>query len=425
VDSLETAFGELAVPRIQVRIRGFWREVAREEASRIGEHLARGEAHFMLVARDRVYDMDFSEVGRAIQRNTATGTTRRLRLLIADGEQQTWDSLVTTQPPKKEQENFGRQSQRGSATQVALRHLKADHAINCFARLARNEHRHVAEWAVFYHSYSHAALIYEVQAALANVLFGFRSDNSPLPRLLMHEFFSTPDAPSLIKRFNECWANNKRDHHWEYRKVALSTMCSLSARGPETCPAKVFQDGYSCKDVSFLDVLERLLETCRFRAEEAKGLAQEIVALAAKYCMDNSQFGGDGCENHQPGHILQIFVRRPLVDKLAYAAKPYGFVDQERMPISEWMNGDNAFTYGQARVVAHPEHFMQASHVRMYVASADPNFDTKRKLFQRDLCNLLQVLQDPRRKEDAVTGIYGGVVPAWWRTAGRKSSADR
>eukprot|EP00971_Amphidinium_carterae_P091484 1811265-Amphidinium_carterae.1 len=50
------------------------------------------------------------------------------------------------------------------------------------------EEKLCAEWAVFYHSYSHAALLYEVHAAVASVLFGFKSELAPLPRILMHEF---------------------------------------------------------------------------------------------------------------------------------------------------------------------------------------------------------------------------------------------
>ena len=44
------------------------------------------------------------------------------------------------------------------------------------------------QWAVFYHSYSAAALLYEVQAAIANVLFRFKSRFAVLPRLLYKPF---------------------------------------------------------------------------------------------------------------------------------------------------------------------------------------------------------------------------------------------
>lgn len=53
--------------------------------------------------------------------------------------------------------------------------VKGDtHATMCFDKMLENEARLSGEWAVFYNSYSMAALLFEVQAAVAAVLF--RSD---------------------------------------------------------------------------------------------------------------------------------------------------------------------------------------------------------------------------------------------------------
>jgi len=103
------------------------------------------------------------------------------------------------------------------------------------------------------------------------------------------------------------------------------------------------------------------------------------------------------------------------VDKLTYAAQPYGVLDKERHPLAAWLNGDSNTNYGQARIVAHPKYFMQASCVRMHVASADPTFHRSRGKFQEELTQRLgAVLGDPEVRLQAATGIYGGTLPAWW-----------
>jgi len=416
------------MPRVQVRIHSFWRDVAVSEAQEIGEHLARGEARFHLNARGCDYDIDFSHVGRATQTNMTSGKTRKLRILVSN-QNSRWQSqkrLVQNQPDPVEQHRLGPQSLRGYAPQNSLRLLGDNcHAHACFRYFKDRERKYCGEWAVFYHSYSHAALIYEVQAAIASALFGFQAQYAPLPRLLMHDFYDIPNAGMLLHRFNSDFVENKRDHNAAFRKVALSTMCSLTAKGPEMCLAKVFTSGYSCKDVRFRSLLESLLEACCIPHDRAASLTDAIVALAEKHGLDTSQFGGKACESGKAGHAVQIFVRRSLVDRLSYAAKPYGYVDEERMPLSEWLNGDNPNTYGQARVVAHPEHFMQAGHVRMYVASADPTFHRKRVDFQRELCALIKELQEPKQRERAATGIYGGVLPPWWAASERARNVGK
>ena len=76
----------------------------------------------------------------------------------------------------EEQRRLGPQSRRGSPNLNPIRDLEANpHARRCFAEFARNEAKLCGEWAAFYHSYSFAALIYEVHAAVGSVLFRFRS----------------------------------------------------------------------------------------------------------------------------------------------------------------------------------------------------------------------------------------------------------
>merc|ERR1712187_923288 len=154
----------------------------------------------------------------------------------------------------------------------------------------------------------------------------------------------------------------------------------------------VFIAGYSCKDLSFRSVLENLLESCYVPKPKVREIACKIIGLSEKHGLDVSQFGGKGCESGKAGHLLQIFIKRRLVDDLVYASKPYGVIDEDRMPISDWVNSDKNFSVGQARIVAHPKHFMKADHVRMFVASADPKFHGHRTKFQEELIQLLSLI---------------------------------
>lgn len=71
---------------------------------------------------------------------------------------------------------------------------KDKHASQCFDEMLANEEEFAGEWVPFYHSYSVAALLYEVQAAVAAVLFRFKSDFASLPRILHDGFDHIPTA---------------------------------------------------------------------------------------------------------------------------------------------------------------------------------------------------------------------------------------
>jgi hypothetical protein len=310
---------------------------------------------------------------------------------------------------QEQQIAYGPQSQRGNASQHQLSVLDHNpHAKECFAQLAVQEKELCGEWAVFYHSYSFAALIYELHAAVAAVLFRFKSQQATLPRLLVHEFGETPDSASLIEKFNKKFATNERDHHQEYRAVGISAMCSLAALGPEASPPVIFTMGYSQQDLEFRGVLERSLASCFVPQVKIKQLAEDIMKLSENHGLDVSQFGGKACASGKPGHLLQIFVRRNLVDQLVYAAHPYGAVDDERHPISKWLNSNSPTNFGQARLVAHPKFFMNQSCVRMYIVSADPAFHQHRESIKSSSLNCLsrysknQLSDWPRRRVSTV-----------------------
>mmetsp|Transcript_126102 Transcript_126102/g.199976 ORF Transcript_126102/g.199976 Transcript_126102/m.199976 type:complete len:785 (-) Transcript_126102:127-2481(-) len=314
---------------------------------------------------------------------------------------------------QQQQLAYGPQSKRGNASQHQLAVLENNaHAQACFSQLALREEELCSEWAVFYHSYSFAALIYELHAAVADVLFRFNSQQATLPRLLVHDFAETPDACSLVEKFNTQFAAHERDHHPDFRAVAISAMCSYVALGPEASPPVIFVMGYSQQDLEFRGVLEKSLSSCFVPQRKIAKLAQDIIELSEEHGLDVSQFGGKACGSGMAGHLLQIFVRRNLVDQLVFAAHPYGVIDEERQPISHWINSNAAMNFGQARLVAHPKFFMNPDCVRMHVVSADPHFHQRRSSYQRKLSALLEAVYDePALRVAAARGIYGGTPP--------------
>lgn len=274
------------------------------------------------------------------------------------------------------------------------------------------------EWAFFYHSYSTSALIYEVQAAIAAVLFGFRSHNGVLPRILVEEFARFPDVSALQRSFQGVPEGSDKYHDGkeEYMSVGLSAMCSLLAYGPEASPIADFCKGYRDSwDPDLDDVLEKVLRKCCVPEANIKKLIKDIIALSEKHGLDVSSFNGKECQSQQPGHLLQICIRRDIVDKLTYAALPFGHPDKARQPMSRFMGSNSSFDYGQARVLARPEYFMEPDAVRLHTVSADPKFHGSREEFQTELTKLLSViLGDVSSQESAAKGIYGKTLPEGW-----------
>eukprot|EP00927_Polykrikos_kofoidii_P002394 TRINITY_DN10948_c0_g1_i1.p1 TRINITY_DN10948_c0_g1~~TRINITY_DN10948_c0_g1_i1.p1 ORF type:complete len:1123 (-),score=206.26 TRINITY_DN10948_c0_g1_i1:258-3227(-) len=310
------------------------------------------------------------------------------------------------------QRYFGPQSKRGKAQQFQLDALgENSHAQTCFDQFARNEEEFCGDWAVFYHSYSDAALLYEVFGALAAVLFGFPSKSSPLPRILTHPFQTVAeDAQSLKEKFESTYCRDMKDHHPDYRAVALSAMCSLVSKGPEVSTPVIFVGGYSHTDdrPAYDSVLEGLLSQLVPRKwitanRDVKKLMGKIYALAIEYNLEISQVLGKDHDQKRSGHLLQIFIRREFVDRLVYAAEPWGFVDKSREPISSWVDADKDTSWGQARIVAHPAYFMQQECVRMFLASSDPAFHRDRETFQDKLVELFSDwFADPAVRRSAV-----------------------
>merc|ERR1719265_40532 len=114
---------------------------------------------------------------------------------------------------------FGPQSTRGGMTLDLLKMLEGNpHAVKVFETFMQNEKKLCGEFAVFYHSYSFSALLYELYAAVGSVLFRFRSQYATLPRLLVHQFQGNETADQLRENLKTKYTA-RRDGDHEYRKA--------------------------------------------------------------------------------------------------------------------------------------------------------------------------------------------------------------
>lgn len=315
------------------------------------------------------------------------------------------DPLVTAA-----QTALGAQSRRNQ--KYDLGPVAADpHGKNCFDQMLYREKQLCGDFGVFYHSYSLAALLYEVQAAVAAVLFRFKSEWATLPRLLKQPYNDLPDAASLLKLFPKM---PTRDHDPRFRAVAISATSSLLAPDSEAPPKSVFLSGYSCSDLSFVGVLEGLLVSCGVPDSMKTALGKKIVELCSIHGLDASQFKGKPCKSGRAGHMLQIFVKRSLVDTYVYPAHPFGVFDTKRPVLSKYLEGHGPIS-GQIRIVTNPSVFMRGNAVRMYVFSADPTFHANRAKFQKELSELLHpIIGTSATRVAAARGIYAGTLPAWF-----------
>mmetsp|Transcript_32418 Transcript_32418/g.94923 ORF Transcript_32418/g.94923 Transcript_32418/m.94923 type:complete len:337 (+) Transcript_32418:76-1086(+) len=307
------------------------------------------------------------------------------------------------------------QSRRGNPSWAPMDVVNSDpHAMEQFEGLFSNEEILGVDFAAFYHSYSHAALLYEVRAAAAAILCGYDSCAAPLPRLLAEDFAATPTARALMRKIAEEWGPDKSDHKPAFRRVGISVMCSLLATGPECCLQVAFFQGYSCRQIAFREVLaEELARGLGLSPDAVERCIEHLLDLAARHGLDASILGGRTSPSGRSGHLLQIFVRRDTVDTLCYPALPYGQIDASRLPLSEWLGGDRSFAWGQARILAHPAYFQDPHVVRMFSVSADPAFHSRRAQFQEDLVEALRSAMGPATADppSAAAAVVSALCP--------------
>jgi len=309
------------------------------------------------------------------------------------------------------QRKRGEQSLRKQKRDYGPTVSKDEHGSKCFDEMLRNEKEFCGEWAVFYHSYSCAAILYEVQAAVASVLFRFKAEFAGLPRILGHGFRLIPDAEAMLAEFPK-WPD--QDHNPAFKAVGLCGTSALLAPDSEAPAKSVFLMGYSVG--SLAGVLEKLLASCGVPGGKVAGVAKGVLAAAAKHGLDTSGIpGGKKCKSGRSGHMLQIFLRRELIDKYVYPAFPFGPLDKKRMlPLSKYL-AEKEPIKGQVRITFNPDVFLRATLARLFTFSADPTYHANRPAFIRDLVGLLEpILGDEEVRVKAATGIFGGKPPEWW-----------
>jgi len=297
---------------------------------------------------------------------------------------------------------------------------KDPHGKWCFDQMLNNEKEFSGEWAVFYHSYSCAAILYEVQAAVGSVLFRFKAEFAGLPRILAHGFKHIPDAERMLEEFPK-WKD--RDHNNAFKAVGLCATSALLAPDEEAPAKSVFLMGYSVGCLK--GVLEKLLGAVGVPKAKVVGLAKDVLNLAAAHGLDTQGHpGGQKCKSGRSGHMLQIFLRRELCDKYVYPAFPYGVPDKKRdLPLSKYL-AEKEPIKGQVRIALNPDVFLRATCARMFSYAADPTYNKNRPAFIKELVGLLEpILGHEEVRVKAAKGIFGGKPPAWWTPEDQKDKA--
>ena len=245
----------------------------------------------------------------------------------------------------------------------------------CFQSMIEREQEHHEDFVVFYHSYSAAALLYEIQAELARQLSGHElpDDFAPLPRIHRGPFDQFPELSMLRESFGSL---KGQDHDPKFRALAISVSNSLFASGSEAPPLTCFRAGYSCMDLSFRGLLTSLLTTCGMsEQDEIEHLADQLADLAEAFDLQALPYrvkgrdlhsammlGGSGMTNNlRRGHMLQLFVHKDYCDDICYRSAPYGkgfadtfrFVDFLRGKHRAYVTFDDKFTHSLTRYLTH------------------------------------------------------------------------
>jgi hypothetical protein len=105
------------------------------------------------------------------------------------------------------------------------------------------------------------------QAAIAAVLFRFRSNYASLPRLFRGCFSDLSDAPAMMKEFPS-WGY-ERDHHARFKSVGICATVSLLAPDSEAPPKEHFLCGYSVGCLS-TDIINSMLCDCGVAVAKVK-----------------------------------------------------------------------------------------------------------------------------------------------------------
>jgi hypothetical protein len=259
---------------------------------------------------------------------------------------------------------------------------------------------------VFYHSYSLAALIYELQSCLAKYVYDIRTP-PPFPRLLAAPFHEKPSLSMLIDEFRSL---HQQDHDPRFRALAISASVSLFGEETEAPPTTSFEMGYSCTDLSFRGLLLAVLSACQLDHDLVDDVADEIVRIGGKYGLQTHPYVSKQTHSAPKvlcGQLLQIFIHRDFVDDICYASLPYGVPVTHSVPLSEKLLLGPAT--GQARVFMHPDIFSDQSRGIIYHYAADREYaEIGRDQMHEEMRTALSpIVGDPVALERASRSLRG------------------
>jgi len=240
----------------------------------------------------------------------------------------------------------------------------AHYAAHQFATMLAREQDLHDDFVCFYHSYSLAALLYEVHSVVARKVYGLPTDFAPLPRLSMADTSACTSLQALLRE-------GGKDSSVAFRALGLSASCSVFASSSEAPPLQCFQTGYSCH-ASFRQLLIDFLLLCaRGTKRQAEGMADAVVSAGRRHGLDTGCFSRIPSGGKQlTGYMLQIFVHRSIAERHVYPSKPYGTPIAQR--ILDYVGGEKKRADGQARIFFHPPTFVDPKKTRLFHYCARP-----------------------------------------------------
>ncbi|GAB5367433.1 hypothetical protein AAMO2058_001229700 [Amorphochlora amoebiformis] len=260
-----------------------------------------------------------------------------------------------------------------------------DHMRLCFKSMLDNEQNLCENYAVFYHSFSFAEGLYQVYSALANVLFGYEPTN-PIPRLELFPFLIVPNARVLRHKHEKEW---KTDHHKNFRDVGVCAVSSLLTKDREATPYQVWEQGYHVSPIhGYMD---------RFLNSVGLGSIPKLAFLKQKSLSPKPL----------KGRLMQIFIRRELVEDYVYPSHPMGKPDDSRDPLSTHLSKSGKIS-GQVRICANPVIFLRPHLVKIFTFAADPAHSVKRLATQQKLRGILEehFRKCPNAKTKAIQALF-------------------
>ncbi|GAB5363522.1 hypothetical protein AAMO2058_000890400 [Amorphochlora amoebiformis] len=301
----------------------------------------------------------------------------------------------------------------------------------CLAKVAEKilskEKKHCGEFAVFYHSYSGAWILYELHTAIANVVLGVKN-NQPLPRLLMKPYNTIPNAHYLRHLHQTVFS--RTDHNPQFRQAAICATSNFILTDSEATPNSVFSNGYHVGPIS--TILKSVLKSTKLEC-----LYEQLIGLCIHYGETNC-FSYHGLSNtpvstykkfenalkikpeikkvvtpsSQKGRLLQIFIRRDICKHFLYTSEAMGKPCPQRKCVDKFIN-QNGRIVGQVRICVNPRVFSRQDLVKIYTYGANENTNKFRDSFQRDLQRLVRsVLSDEKKvkatRKAILSQISGG-----------------